>query len=132
MSRSLTLRCLDDRRVLEFTNVTALSATDSSGQFGILPGHAPLLTLLLPGLVTLRVGSLPHYLATAGGPLYCRDGTVQIISTRFVEGSDLHALMPALQAMQAEEGEARRSRQQHSVDITRSLVQRLKEWQELR
>ncbi|HET8707672.1 MAG TPA: F0F1 ATP synthase subunit epsilon [Pseudomonadales bacterium] len=132
MKRSLMLRCLDDRRVLEIAGVTLLNATDGSGQFGILPGHAPFLTVLQPGLLSYRCGDRHAYLATAGGPFYCRNDQIQIISTRFVQADDLQALMPALDAMKAEEGEARRSRQQHSVDITRSLVQRLKEWQDLK
>lgn len=132
MSRLLTLRCLDDRRVLEFHDITALTASDASGQFGILPAHGPLLTLLLPGLVVYRFGEKQRFLATAGGPFICRDNTVHIISTRFIQADDPEPLMPALKAMQLEEGESRRGRHQQQVDLTRTLVNRLKEWQELR
>ncbi len=132
MNSLLTLRCLDDRRVLEIQEITALTATDASGQFGILPAHAPLLTLLLPGLVVYKLGEKQRFLATAGGPFICRENTVQIISTRFIQADDPEQLMPALKAMKLEEGESRRGRHQQKVDLTRTLVNRLKEWQELR
>ena len=132
MKKNLTVRCLDDRRVLEFSGITALTASDASGQFGVLPAHAPLHTLLLPGLVVCKSAEKHTYLATAGGPFICRNGIVNIISTRFVQADTPDALIPALKAMKAEEGSDLQGRQQHTVDMTRTLLKRLKEWQELK
>lgn len=137
MKPSLTLRCLDDRRVLAIENISALTASDTSGQFGILPGHVPLLTLLLPGMVTIQMvtnnnQTTQQFLATAGGSLIFRDGVINIISTRFVLAQDIHALMPALQAIKAEESAVRQGEHQCHVDLTRTLAKRMKEWQELK
>lgn len=132
MKKSLTLRCLDDRRVLEISGITALTASDASGQFGVLPAHAPLHTFLIPGLVICTSGATQTCLATAGGPFICRNGIVNIISTRFVQADTPDALIPALKAMKAEEGSALQGRKQHTVDMTRTLLKRLKEWQELK
>lgn len=37
------------------------------GSFGVLPGHAPLLSLIGTGEVTYRLGRDEHYLAVSGG-----------------------------------------------------------------
>lgn len=132
MNQSLILRCLDDRKVLEISGISALSASDASGQFGVLPAHAPLFTLLIPGLVVCKIGDKHRYLATAGGPFICRDGMVNIISTRFVQADAPEDLNLTLKAIQVEEGSTRLSHHQHAADLSRTLIKRLKEWQELR
>ncbi len=37
------------------------------GEFGVLEGHAPLSTTLLPGLITVKTGDKEEYLAINGG-----------------------------------------------------------------
>jgi F0F1-type ATP synthase epsilon subunit len=82
--------------------------------------------------VTIQCDGTQQFLATAGGTFICRDGVINIISTRFVLAQDVHALMPALQAMKAEENASRQGEHQHTVDLTRTLAKRLKEWQEMK
>jgi F-type H+-transporting ATPase subunit epsilon len=50
------------------------------GQIGILPRHAPLLTLLAPGSVRLRRGTEEEILAVGGGFLEVSDNTVVVLA----------------------------------------------------
>lgn len=127
---SLTLRCIDSRRILEIGELATLNARDASGEFGLLPRHAPLVTVLQPGLITARrVDGTAVYLACAGGPLLCRDGVVQIISTRFVQADRAEDLVDVLQALGLSEINDSRRQQQHHDELEQTLAKRLRELQ---
>jgi len=102
MSGVLTLTLLDGVTALRIEGVASLVATDATGQFGLQPGHAPLLTVLEPGLFRYRQGGDWTWAASAGGMLHCtRDagGTqVAVVSRRFVLGAEPEALQGQLDA----------------------------------
>jgi len=54
-------------RLLVSTDVDEVVAPGVEGYFGVLPGHAPLLTTLGSGEVTYRTGRSEQYLLVAGG-----------------------------------------------------------------
>jgi F-type H+-transporting ATPase subunit epsilon len=54
-------------RLLVSAEVDEVTAPGSAGYFGVLPGHAPLLTMLVPGEVMYRQGGAEQYVAVAGG-----------------------------------------------------------------
>ena len=54
-------------RMLVSVEADEVVAPGAEGYFGVLPGHAALLTNLMPGEVTYRTGQSEHYLAVAGG-----------------------------------------------------------------
>jgi F-type H+-transporting ATPase subunit epsilon len=65
----------------------AVVAPAYDGQVGILPGHAPFLTLLGSGVVTVRQGSAANRFTVAGGFLQVVRGggggdTVRIVADR--------------------------------------------------
>ena len=70
--------------------VTALSATGSLGELGILPGHAPLLTGIRPGPVrlTLEDGSEDVFFAS-GGYLEVQPGIVTILADTALRADDI-------------------------------------------
>ncbi|HEX2186740.1 MAG TPA: F0F1 ATP synthase subunit epsilon [Chloroflexota bacterium] len=55
-----------ERPILE-DDVDEVLADTAMGQIGVLPRHAPLLTLLMPGEVRLRKGAEETVLAVGGG-----------------------------------------------------------------
>ncbi|MCB1616135.1 MAG: F0F1 ATP synthase subunit epsilon [Pseudomonadales bacterium] len=132
MNKTLTLRCLDDRSVLEIPSVLSITATDASGQFGVLPDHAAFLTLLMPGLLVYRVDNNDSYIATDGGMFSLKNNIVNIVSTRFLQSGNIHSLLPELQENREKERESRHSSQRNSADLMHTLVKRLQEWQELK
>jgi len=67
-----------ERRVLE-DDVDEIVAPTPDGQIGILPRHAALLTLLVPGEMRLKKGDQETVLAIGGGFLEVADNRVTIL-----------------------------------------------------
>ncbi len=61
-------------------DVDMVVAWGSEGQLGILPHHAPLMTMLQPGELLIRKGGGEQYLATSGGFLEVRSDKVVILA----------------------------------------------------
>jgi F-type H+-transporting ATPase subunit epsilon len=64
---SLTLEIVTPDRSLVTEQVDEVEIPGSEGYFGVLPGHAPLLSSLQVGELWYRVGQEKHYLAIAFG-----------------------------------------------------------------
>ncbi len=76
MSGGLTLTVTTPLRVaVNAHDVAAIRAEDASGGFGILPGHADLLTVLAPSVLRWRGrDGIAHYCALRGGVLRVTGG----------------------------------------------------------
>jgi len=60
--------------------VDAIVAPGVEGQLGILPHHAPLMTMLQPGELMVRKGGQEEYLAVTGGFLEVRPDRVIVLA----------------------------------------------------
>jgi F-type H+-transporting ATPase subunit epsilon len=80
--------------VADHTDVAAIRAEDDSGQFGILPHHADLVTALNVSVVGWRcLDGRQGYCAVRGGLLTVSKGSEVAIATReAILGDDLDAL----------------------------------------
>lgn len=58
----------------------AVTAPAFDGQVGILPRHAPYMTLLGKGTLTVRTGSVSHKFAVQGGFLQAVNNTVRVVA----------------------------------------------------
>jgi len=95
--------------VVEVDDVRSLRAEDASGWFGVRPGHADLLTVLQPSVMSwVGADAAEHYAALRGGVLTVRGGEVVEVATReaFL-GSDLDTLEDELATALAAERESR-------------------------
>lgn len=67
----------------------------ASGEINVLPGHEPLLSLLVPGVITIRKNKgdadyhMEHY-ATYGGVLEIVSGKVRILVDEATHGKDIN------------------------------------------
>jgi len=66
------LEIVTAERMVFSEDVTALVAWGVEGQLGILPHHAPLMTMLQPGDLLIRKDKEEEYLAISGGFLEVR------------------------------------------------------------
>ncbi len=131
--RALALILLDGREAAHIDGVASLVAGDASGQFGLQPGHAALVTVLEPGLFRYRlVGSDTWtWCACAGGMLSCRREAgatkVRVVSRRFLRGADAEALQSQLDTLlQREHGmrvSTRESRDQLDIAFYKRMQQ---------
>jgi len=98
MKPSFTLRLQDATRTEEITGVTSFVGEDASGSFGILAGHARMLTVLITGLARFRVGPDNwQYLAVPGALLYFRDNVLTLSTRRYLLDADYTRISQALQ-----------------------------------
>jgi F-type H+-transporting ATPase subunit epsilon len=91
---------------VEATDVEYVRAEDTTGAFGILPGHADFITVLPTSIVTWRIsnGDL-HYAAVRGGVLTVVGGdTIEIATRQVIDEASLRNLRTAV-AKQFEEEE---------------------------
>ena len=98
--------------------VTMVVAVGSLGQLGIMPGHAPLLTGLKPGPVTLRMedDSEEVYFAS-GGFIEVQPGHVTILADTAMRADDID------EAAAAEaEAEAQRAMEEQAGDLDYSMA----------
>ncbi len=86
--------------VVDADNVTHVRAEDETGAFGILPGHADLVTVLTISVISwLNHDDEEHHIAVRGGVLTVRGGAQIEVATRDAVGEDtLHALGDAVLA----------------------------------
>ncbi|HUL68072.1 MAG TPA: F0F1 ATP synthase subunit epsilon [Burkholderiaceae bacterium] len=126
---TLTLYLLDARSERRMDGVVSLVAADDSGQFGILPGHEPMITALAPGLIRCRPAERGvFYAACAGGVLCCRDNEVRIVSARFLIGERADELTAELDRLLSAERAQQLAGRQSRTQVEQALLRRLREW----
>ena len=69
-----------ERTVFEDDNVDEVVAPGSEGEFAVLPMHAPLMTMIKPGVMVLKKGGEEIEMAITGGFLEVRDDRVTILA----------------------------------------------------
>ena len=96
--------------LVDVDGVRSLRAEDQSGAFGVLPGHADLVTVLPPSVVRwTRDGEPTRYCALSGGVLTISGGNrVAVACRRGVLGDDLDRLEAAVASERAAERDASR------------------------
>ena len=79
-------------------NVISFIGEDDSGSFGVLPGHARMMTLLRFGLARFRVlGQDWEYLALPGALAYFLDGELHLSTRHYLRGKDYDRISAALE-----------------------------------
>jgi len=70
-----------------------VTAEDPTGSLGFRPGHAPLVTPLVPSVVLVReAGGRERFVAVNGGVLVVNDDLVEVVARQAVAGDDLEHL----------------------------------------
>ncbi len=96
--KSFTLWLQDATQSEEITGVTSFVGVDTSGSFGILAGHARMMTSLIIGLARFRIGKGAwQYLALPGAVLYFHDNVLTLSTRRYLLGDDYMHISQALQ-----------------------------------
>jgi F-type H+-transporting ATPase subunit epsilon len=88
---SLQVELVSPERPLFRGKAESVVAEGHSGSLGILPGHAPLLSLLGTGVVRLRAGGKDEGYVVRGGFLQVLGGKVTLLVTQAVRADDVDA-----------------------------------------
>jgi F-type H+-transporting ATPase subunit epsilon len=128
MSGTLHLTVTTPGQILvDSSNVAAVRAEDESGSFGILPGHADLLTALVPSVVRWRTSDgAAHFCAVRGGVFTVSEGRdVSIAGREGVLGTSLEHLEAKVHAERAQQIEADRKARVEQVRLHALAVRQL-------
>ena len=82
----LTVRIITPERIVFDGPADSLVATAYDGQFGVLPGHAPLMVVLGIGEFRIRAGDRYEWFAVGEGFLHVLDDVVTVL-TPFAESA---------------------------------------------
>ena len=106
---TFTLHLQDAVRTERIDGVVSFVGHDGSGSFGILAGHARLLTVLDFGLARFRLTDKPwEYLALPEAVLYFADDDLTICTRRFLRDDDYERITRNLdERLRVEETELR-------------------------
>ncbi len=123
-----TLRLQDATRAEEISGVSTFVGEDASGSFGLLAGHARMMTALIMGLARFRVGEQPwQYLALPGAILYFHDNRLTLNTRHYLLDDDYMRISAALQEQLLTEEEKLRSIKESLHRMEKEILKRL--WQ---
>lgn len=123
---SFILKLQSATREEEINGVTSFIAEDRSGSFGILAGHARMMTTLGLGLARFRAGeSAWKYLALTESVLYFCDDTLTVATHRYLMGEDYTLISQALQEQLLAEEEELQDIKQSLHQMDEALFKRL-------
>lgn len=108
-------------------NVSYVRAEDSTGAFGIQPGHADFLTALAISVLIWRdAARVDHYAAVRGGVLRVRGGNLIEIATReAVLGENLGHLREVVLAEMSRNAETERAARLGALGLQQAVIQQI-------
>ncbi len=107
--KMFTLILQDATHTQRIEQVTSFVGEDATGSFGILAGHARMMTSLVFGLARFRTGENAwQYLALPGAVLYFNANELSLSTRRYLVDDDYERISTALhEQLLAEENELR-------------------------
>jgi F-type H+-transporting ATPase subunit epsilon len=113
--------------IVNIDNIRSVRAEDSTGAFGILPGHADLLTVLAIGVLIWRdVDGLEHCAALRGGVLRVRDGqSVEVATREAIIGDDLKNLKDVVVAQMTRNAETEQAARLDALALQHAAIQKI-------
>jgi F-type H+-transporting ATPase subunit epsilon len=109
----MALHLLSVSQAEQIESVTSFVGEDSSGSFGLLPGHARFMTALGFGLARYRVHAGPwQYLALPGALLYFVQNRLAIVTRRYLRDENYERINALMEdQLRAEEEELRATKE---------------------
>jgi F-type H+-transporting ATPase subunit epsilon len=99
----LHLEFVSPERVLFSGDVDQVDLPGAEGDMGILPGHAPLVTALRPGIVTIFLGGRREPIVVFGGIAEVSPAGLSVLADKAVPREDFDTAALASEIKDAEE-----------------------------
>lgn len=115
----MQLQIITAEREVFSGEVDALVAPGVAGELGILPSHAPLMTVLQPGELMVRSAGEESYLALSGGYMEVLGNRVMILADAAVDVDEIDEER-ARQAM--EEAQQRIANRESDADLEQAVA----------
>ena len=124
--RTFRLTLCDATRQEHFEDIVSFVGEDASGSFGVLAGHARLMTSLLFGLARFRrADGTWRYLAFPGALLYFVNDELSISTRRYLLDDDYERISGALQKQLLAEEEGLRATKESLHRMEEELLRRM-------
>lgn len=107
-----------EREVLREEGLDIVVAPGSEGQLGILPQHAPLMTMLDPGELITRRGNEETVIVISGGFLEVRDDVVTILADTAEQSEEID-----IERAQAARQRAEQILRERPADVDLAVIQ---------
>ena len=107
-----------EREVLREEGLDIVVAPGSEGQLGILPQHAPLMTMLEPGELLTRRGNEETLIAISGGFLEVRDDVVTVLADTAEQSEEID-----IERAQAARQRAEEMLRERPADVDLAVIQ---------
>jgi len=130
---SLHLEILVPDSVVVRTNVKSVQAADASGRFGLLPGHEPFLTLLVPCVLLYREeDNRERYAAIDGGVLSLEKDRVSVVTHEAITADRLEEVADAAASMMQSRREREKLARTEFAELQSALLQELHQVEQTR
>lgn len=124
--KTFTLQLQDATHAKEISGVSSFVGEDASGSFGILAGHARLMTTLVVGLARFRIGDQAwQYLALPGAVLYFSNNILTLATHHFLLDDDYMRISAALREELLAEEEKLRTMKESLHHMEEEVLKRL-------
>lgn len=112
--------------VLDEGEVASIRAEDESGGFGLMPGHADLLTVLRPSVLHWRrADGTWHHVALRGGVMRVAGDAVRVACREAVAGDDLDRLEALVVEQAAAQADAARRARGEQLRLHTAAIRNL-------
>jgi F-type H+-transporting ATPase subunit epsilon len=113
--------------VVNADNVGYVRAEDSTGAFGIQPGHADFLTALTISVLMWRdEAGLEHWAAVRGGAFHVRNGkSVEVATREAILGDDLKNLREVVLAQMTKNAETEQAARLGALGLQQAVIQQI-------
>ena len=115
----MQLQIITAEREVFSGEVDAMVAPGVAGQLGILPNHAPLMTLLQPGELMVRAGGEESFLALSGGYIEVLGNQVIILADA---AEDVDEIDEARAQEAMEQAQQRISNRESDVELEQAVA----------
>ena len=103
MSDQIHLEIVTPRGVMLSEQVSELTAPSVKGEFGVLPGHRPLLAALEAGIVRFTTAGEEERVAVGEGFVEVLDDHAVLLTEKFARKEDIDAVRTRLELKEADE-----------------------------
>jgi F-type H+-transporting ATPase subunit epsilon len=103
MAVSISLEIVTPEGVALSEEVHDLTAPSVEGEFGVLPGHRPLLAALKTGIVSYHQEGVEHRVAVGAGFVETSEDRAVLLTDRFIKKADVDPVRARLELKEADE-----------------------------
>jgi F-type H+-transporting ATPase subunit epsilon len=104
MADTIALEIVTPDGVMLSEQVSEVTAPSVNGEFGVLPGHRPMLATLATGLVSYIVGGQKFEVAVGSGFAEVVDDKVILLTDRFTTKQDIDPVLVRKELKEVDEG----------------------------